>query len=140
MEKPESYFKAGEEHLGCLFFKLLVFSCEDWFGCFKEDIAKLILPEIMEALRCKTELIVVELEVDLGNGVVESGECPGIGECECVELLRWGIGKSLDFRECELGRLPDFVAELTVADNTFDIEVDVGAFLHVGEESEPECI
>ena len=88
----------------------------------------------MEATDYFSQGILLEAPVDFRDHSIESAQDPAV-----EEVLLGGVeltGKVLDEVELRLGELvglPDLVAELTVADDLLDVEVDAAALHHVGQ-------
>lgn len=118
-----------------------VFFGENVLDGLKINITQVVLPELLEVLSGVSELIIINVFVDLLNSDCQPAQDPLVDE---------GIPLSRDLRvifhvwgessQSEFDGLPDFVTELSVTDDSQNIQVDVHGSLHVGQKSEPQGI
>ena len=98
----------------------------DWLKSLDVVIGKLLKPEIVKTLNHISIVILIESLVGLLNEGIKSGKDPFIGERKLQSFnssLLW-LETFSEVGESKFVDVPKLVAELSVTNNSLDIEID----------------
>jgi hypothetical protein len=143
VEEPEGGLQYVEEGVGGQLHQLGVRAAEDHFGGLNVHITEVINEEVVEHNGRIAEVILVETLVDSLDGCVQLMQHPLVGEPQLgvvgqnVILV---LEVSREVAQHEFATVPYFVAELFVAYDPFEVEVDVESLEHVGEQPVAQSI
>jgi len=103
---------------------------EERLSGFEVNVTKLIKPEVVDSSRSTGQIVALKAGVGLSNGVVKAAEDPTIDLGGMLWKKRGTVAHGWLKVGAKLGEskadgIPDLVAEVTIANNTIDIEVDI---------------
>ena len=101
--------------------------CEDRFGVFDVDVAKVGIPVLVGDGGCGGEFTVGESDIDVAGGDGEFVKHPALRKGFMRGFGRGGVWRKgrRKFRKDEFGCLVDFVAEAAITVHDFYVKVDV---------------
>jgi len=113
--------------------------------CLEVDVAKLIQPEVIDCSRSTCKIILLEASVNLSDSSIETAKNPAVNLRSMFRKKRstiahGGLEIGAELGESETDSIPDLVAEVTIANDTIDIEVDITTLSSVCTKSETKCI
>lgn len=106
------------------------------------DVAEVVHEEVVEGNGGVSEVVVVELGVEVLDGLVQLVQDPFVDKGQVVLEHHGRVEGEFRFEvaQDEFAAVPDFIAELFVANDSLEVEIDVLSLEHVGEESEAEGV
>lgn len=134
MEKTKTKVETGVEGSTHGLFALQVFGAvvQGKHGLLnlEENVAELVEPEVVESVGEGHEVHAFKVAVGFSDRVVEPGKDELFGQRFVAGQRRRSSGLVVvtELLESELGGVPKLVAELAVALNTEDIEVDIATW------------
>ncbi len=95
-----------------------------------EIVTEILLPEIVHGLTCVRKLVILHERSHSFDGCIQPAQDPLVTTSAAnkrVDELNHGAGRRIPVQvhEHKLSRLPQLVAELAVAHNLRDVQVDV---------------
>mmetsp|Transcript_17815 Transcript_17815/g.30196 ORF Transcript_17815/g.30196 Transcript_17815/m.30196 type:complete len:506 (-) Transcript_17815:1701-3218(-) len=141
VEHPEAGVEAHVEGVEGRLLGLGVLRLHDGLDGLDVEVGELLEPEVVEPLHHVAEVVVVEALIGLLDQLAQLGDYPLVGKREFESLYALGLGLEVlaEVGEGELVDVPELVAEVAVADDSLDVEVDV-ALDHVVEQAEAQGI
>lgn len=113
---------------------LFISTIDNGLDSFKINITEVVSPEVLERDSDITKVVVVEVLVNILNGLVESRKNPLVDKQKRFVIEISIVSKvSRNAHKTKLSALPNLVAEFSVTNNLLDVEVDRSGLLHVGK-------
>ena len=122
-------------------FESLVVALEDKLRGLDVLIAEVMDPERMESIRSVSHLEIAEVLLHRLLQSVQLHQDPTVNQVALREVdVALLEGDAFKVKGHELVRLPDLVAEIAIADNAFEVQVDRARLGQVAQEGESEGI